>query len=669
MSFDIDEGSCLAEPGQLLIGAPVTYEKVLAEFHREPVSEATAKADKSSLSAWLEYLGEAWSSAVGPEFHTEFEVTLNRFMDKLGKKGRAQKTVQNMASRLKGLHQAYLSLAAVQPLPTGFLETVQERMRLKGTTLADVHRDVGHSAYDWARGKCLPRKRDMIPLVHRFETYLGLPKDTLFDKLWNTKKVKVFELDTDIPYRRYLNQVKLEKFRLAKDALPAALLDSINTLFAHKAQQDHMLPSGELVSLKGNQIWSSSKSADKQWNSLSSFYGFLALPKQPLGSKSTWLESLRYGQGLDPSAFRLTMLVQIAYVFPYMQYAELRSFDKEHYLAFEASQQDKSTVSPSQTTLRKSLSESFLNTFLGLSNNLLNSKSSFFRLHPEFGQELSPSVPPEQWNAWCDARQAELASLTKSARRKVRTGKRSNKEVMGDLLRQKNPAAIYHQLIASMQRDLPPDATPVTQAAHWRDLTIVAFMLFDPLRAKNICLLDLGKHLIKQPSGKWRLRIARGEFKNSIHAHAEERDRLIPDDIGVLLDKWVNVYRPHCHGHDKTKAFFINTVLRTPRQNDTRERWTEVVSGDYSRMTPVHLRRCFVVHTKDYLGVGVGPHAMRNLMATTIAKIGGTPSQIKAILNDSEAVANSIYKDVHNSDEMDALDVLYETTKRVACPV
>lgn len=664
MSFDIKDGSCAREPEQP-IGAPVLYEHVLAEFHLGSVSEAAAKADKSSLVAWLDYIGKGLTTPVGSEFNTAFEATLNNFMNDAGKNGRAVKTVQNMSSRLKGLHKSYLGLAAIQPNPIGFLETIQERMRLKGITLADVSRDVGRSAYNWARGQCLPRKRDMISLVHTFETYLDLPKDTLFDKLWNTKKVKVFELNADIPYRRYLNQVKKEKFRLPKDDIPASLLDSIEMLFAHKAMRDHMLPSGELVSLKNSQIWSSGKSADKQWSSLASFYGFLALPKQPSASKPNWLESLRYGQGLDPSTFRLTMLVQIAYVYPFMMYSELRSFDKEHYLAFEASQQDKSTAS-APTTLRKSLSESFLNTFLGLSNNLLNSKTSFFRLHPEFGQELSPPVPPELWDVWCDARQKELAALTRSARLKVQTGKRSNKEVLGLLLREKNPAAIYHQIIASMKRDLPPDATPVSQAAHWRDLTIVAFMLFDPLRAKNICLLDLGKHLIKESSGKWRLRIARGEFKNSIHEHAEERDRLIPDDIGELMDKWVNVYRPHCHGHKKTNAFFINIVERAPRKNNTRERWTEVVSGDDNRMTPVHLRRCFVVHTKDYMGVGVGPHALRTLMATTIAKMGGTPSQIKAILNDSEAVANTIYKDVHNIDEMDALDSLYEKAKRVA---
>lgn len=663
MSFDVKEGSRPAEPRQP-VGEPVLYEQVLAEFHRGQVSEVVAKVDKSTLVAWLNYIGGALIMPVGPEFNSGFETTLHSFMNDAGQH-RSLKTVTNMASRLKGLRKAYLSLAAVQPLPTCFLETVQECMRLKGLTLSDVKRDVGPLAYDWARGHRFPRKRDSIPLIHKFETYLGLSHDTLHDKFWNTKKIKVFELNTDIPYRRYLSQVRKEKFCLPKDAFPASLLDSINILFAHKTVQDHILPSGEVVSLKKSQVWSSSQTADKQWLSLSRFYGFLALPKKPSNSNPNWLESLRYGEGLDPSSFRLTMLVQIAYVFEFMKYAQLRCFDKEHYLAFEEFQQKNSTM-PSPTMLRKSLPQSFSTTFLGLCNNLLNSKTSFFRLHPEFAQELNPPVSPEQWDSWCDARQKELASLTKAARLKEQTGKRSNKEVLGRLLRQKNPAAIYHQLIASMKRDLPPDATPVTQAVHWRSLTIVAFMLFDPLRAKNICLLDLGKHLIKEPSGKWRLKIARSEFKNAIYEHAEERDRLIPDDIGELLDKWVNVYRPLCNGHDKTNAFFINRLIRAPRKPPARRNWTGTYLYDPWRMSEVNLYRCFSLHTKAYLGLSVGPHALRTLMATTIAKIGGTPSQIKAILNDSEAVANSIYKDVHNIDEMDALESLYEKSKNVS---
>lgn len=50
-------------------------------------------------------------------------------------------------------------------------------------------------------------------------------------------------------------------------------------------------------------------------------------------------------------------------------------------------------------------------------------------------------------------------------------------------------------------------------------------------------------------------------------------------------------------------------------------------------------------------------------MATTVAR-HGTPTQVKAILNDSEEIAMRVYRDVRNADEFKALDDIYSISVR-----
>lgn len=639
----------------------ITYGELFAEFCKVQDNAKKERNDKYVLSEWLSANSFAMDNPVGAEFYGLFESTLNRFSDNLAQR-KSGKTAQNCIGVLRKIQATYLQMLEHHGLPYGFLDAVHEAMRRKGLSDADIHNNVGRIPWNWVRGKCLPQHNKSMGRLHQLEDYLDLPRNLLANKLWAPVS-QVYDLSDDIPYRRYLDQVKTIEYRLTKAQMPASLRQSMERLYVHKRTQDHLLPDGSVVTLAPREIWSSDASQNKQEFSLLSFYGFLALPKKPVGTNPDWLNSLRYGLGLDPATFRITMLVQLEYLFPYMQYCELRSFDRDHFLQYEESVKSVQSQQAKRNTIRKSLPEVFLNTFLGLSNNLLNAPHSFFRLNPDIGLELTPPVERKDWSAWCDARQAELRTITTAARKKVKKNKRSNKEVLGSMLREENPTAPYHAMVEAMKRDIHHGLAPLAQAAQWRDLTIISLMLFDPLRAKNITWLDIDKHIVKV-NDTYEMHINRSEFKNHIHTHAEDRHRVLPPDVAENLRQWLTVYRPRCVGHDQSNAVFINVVPGGPdkkKMETTGLKETEVT--DRFRMTPVHLRRVFVKYTTLYLGVGVGPHALRNLLATTIAKIGGTPAQVKAILNDSEAVANAIYKDVQNIDQMDALNNLYATSK------
>jgi hypothetical protein len=70
-------------------------------------------------------------------------------------------------------------------------------------------------------------------------------------------------------------------------------------------------------------------------------------------------------------------------------------------------------------------------------------------------------------------------------------------------------------------------------------------------------------------------------------------------------------------------------------------------------------------HTQAYLGLTFGVHAFRTLLATAVAR-AGTPAMVKSILNDSELVANTFYRDVHNADELDGLADIHEQLRAAA---
>lgn len=634
-------------------GYGYTYQKLLDEFlQTTPI--AGHRFDLYCLNEWLGYVNIGLSGQVGAEMTDQFEGTLTAFTNALGTK-LADKTVRNIRGRIKALHGFYLTCLEKDAIPAGFFDALQFGMARMGLTPGRLIRLVGQTAYKWARGDSSPDPRHKERCgtnMQRLEEVLRFPPGTLAMRAWPAAK-KIADLDDDIPFRRYMSVVNRHTYALDFEKFPKRLKTAWEAYADHKKQQSHLLPSGHVVTLALREVWSSESTCANALVLLRFFFGFLTLPKLS-GSKPAWPESLKFGQGIPAESLRFTMLVQKDLLFAYMLYVEQRSFDRLHFANYEAQQEAKASgtcpPNPGSAAMRKSLPASFLR-FLGLCINLINKETGFLRLHSEFGLELPQPVAPEDWEAWCAARTKELQALYKAADRKVEYNKRSNKEVLGEILRDEDPRESFLRVVDAMKKDVPPDTAPVWQAVHWRSLTIVALLTFACIRAKNVWMLDIGRHII-QSRGKYQLFIPKEEMKNFIHGHAEDISLEFPDDLQEILHTWITVYRPKIDGHDKTLALFV----RQPSGPKSKR-------PDYYRLDSNRVGESIAKVTKKYLGVAIRTHGFRNVVPTSVAKMGGTPHQIKAVLNDSEKTALGVYLDIKNADQTQKLADLYNQSR------
>ena len=186
---------------------------------------------------------------------------------------------------------------------------------------------------------------------------------------------------------------------------------------------------------------------------------------------------------------------------------------------------------------------------------------------------------------------------------------------------------------------------------------MLELLLFDPLRVKNIRLLKMGQHIYEKDGKVW-VHIRASEFKNFIHGHAETKLRALPDNVAETMRTWLNVYRPKSAGAGKSNWVFMRTMPYRGKK----------AMDDIYALSGGQLSKIIGDVTEKYFGLRIGPHAIRNIVSSTVARHGGSPTQLKAILNDSEAVAMTIYRDIKNEDEFKKLDDIYALTSKKGGP-
>lgn len=617
-----------------------------------------SRNDRYILKEWLAFTDLDPSSRIGDELDKQFTPTLNRFADTL-LVTRSVKTVQNISSRMRSIQRVFQRLKQSEGLPPELDAAIRARLLRLGKSinwLGSYSENL--NVIGWAKGISSPRRTAANEAaLFALEETLELQKGTLVKRAWPVQNQQVAELSDDVPYRRYLEVTVNHKYALALADMPEGLRNSVQRLIEHKRKAEHWLPDLGLVHMELTHIWSSDETVKMRTHALQRFFGYLLLPKMT-GTRQfeDWAEAIKYGPGLAIDKLRLTMLVDPFVLNEYMKYCSLRTFDREHFLHYEATAaaRNQGMAPPPPIQFRKSLPASFEG-FLALCSSLVNKPTSFLRMHPEFGQELTPQVSAEQWEEWCVARHEAIRTLIEAAQKKVEHAKRSNKAVLGEVLRQEDPRLPFLKMIDAMKRDMPPNTQPVLQALHWRDVTIISLLSFECLRAKNICGLDLGRHFVER-NGRYTIFVPKHEMKNYIWGHAEDIVRELPDDLADVFKLWLKVYRPMFKGHDKTNALFLNYITN-PVKNP---------GVDPLRMTTLSLGRIIANKTKKYLGVAVRTHAFRNINSTSVVRMGGSIAQVKAALNDSAKTASEVYLDVKNADEYKGLTALYLKSKAKA---
>jgi len=152
------------------------------------------------------------------------------------------------------------------------------------------------------------------------------------------------------------------------------------------------------------------------------------------------------------------------------------------------------------------------------------------------------------------------------------------------------------QLVAAAATS--PFLRPHLRHVQVRDGVLIAFLALRPLRLKNLTGLRLGVHLRRQESGNWRINVPGSETKNR-----ETIDWIVPEDLGLLLDRYLANERP---------ALLARRCASSTETED--HLW---ISEDGLSLSYSNIAARVREHTLRAFGVVISPHRFRDAAATT----------------------------------------------------
>jgi hypothetical protein len=250
---------------------------------------------------------------------------------------------------------------------------------------------------------------------------------------------------------------------------------------------------------------------------------------------------------------------------------------------------------------------------------------------------------PEGWTSRCQRAFDHAKQLIRTIKNGLETS-RDPREPIAHILSLPNPLGAVVDAIKRMDAARP--TTGGKSEAIWaRDRLSVKLLASNPLRAKNLILLRIAPDAKGRPAhlrkvdGVWRIRIERREFKNADGAARDRAyDMPVREEVWPDLERYLRDYRP-------LLADASNPYL--------------LASGKKSNAPMYSFNRRFEALTARYFPgcPGVGPHAMRYVVATTILKMKpGSWMAAAWALHDQEATVRKHYAHLDSQDAARWLD-------------
>lgn len=243
--------------------------------------------------------------------------------------------------------------------------------------------------------------------------------------------------------------------------------------------------------------------------------------------------------------------------------------------------------------------------FYRLVRGLCNPKTGFLTQSFHLFSEVAGAPDEPTWQSFCQESYEFAAHAATDASQHVECS-RDPFRAIGPALDLANPLEAVADAVARLDADRP--MTGGQREAVWaRDRLLLKLLASNPLRDKNIRLMtyhsDNTGHL-RFVNEEWRIVIPRNEFKNARGA-ARHRiyDMPVRREVWSDIERYLRDYRPMLTSSNSANPYvFVSTSGGTE---------------------PMHgLRRRFEWLTRTYLAGcrGVGPHAMRHMVATAILK-------------------------------------------------
>ncbi|WP_427914825.1 hypothetical protein ACPWT1_07910 [Ramlibacter sp. MMS24-I3-19] len=587
----------------------------------------------SALKQFMQQLGCTDEHFVGSLLRAGYFRNLREHEQLLRSEGRSAEYRANRKTLLKQWRRLVLDLDKAQagqsrtesPLQRALRELLQGGVTIEA--LAKGAR-VPHGTLKRWLGGSIPQ-RGKLPYVRQLETHCNLPAGTLTDLLpWKVTAARQpgdnDVVSQDIQHRQRLGVNTKDVYALKnpsdacrqewaafveyKTGLSASgLARQSRGKWATTTRPGVREPRWyEMVQVRvlGQQS-QNCPTARIIWTHLAQYLGWLARPKEAGGA------------GIPPAqAQSLACLLEAEQVEDYLQWRVARSGGILH------------------TGLTVFLN--FISSVCHPVTGYLTQTRDRFPWHCDSGSE-------EKWKQRC---QSAFEQARLFARQVKAEGRRSrdSKEPIAYMLSLQNPLAAVTEAIARMDA-ARPCAGGQAEAIWMRDRVMVKLLASNPLRAKNLKLLtfDSGGSKVhaqlRKVNGVWRIAIDKKDFKNANGA-AKDRpyDMPVRPEVWADLEAYIRDYRPLLAGPDNPYLF---------------------VSSDNPDEPYFGINRRFQVITREYFPQcpGVGPHAMRHLVATTILKTHpGAWTAAAFALHDREETVRANYAHLSSNDAAIWLD-------------
>ena len=271
--------------------------------------------------------------------------------------------------------------------------------------------------------------------------------------------------------------------------------------------------------------------------------------------------------------------------------------------------------------------------------------------HPETGYltqsydtvaGVTMSLTRDSWAQKCrDAFELARALIPDLEQSESAGPSRDSFEPIAATLNLANPLEAVADMVARLDADRP--STGGVREAVWaRDRLLIKLLASNPLRDKNLRLLtfdELGTGKLRKADGAWRICIPRAEFKNAKGAARDrDYDMVVRPEVWPDIERYLRDYRPMLAKPGNPYVFVSSRTDSGPMPS---------------------LRRHFAALTRQYLAQcpGVGPHAMRHIVATSILKANPNAWTTAAIvLHDREETVRQHYAHLRCDDAQRWLD-------------
>ena len=629
---------------------PLTYSQLLdaqvVQVDSGKLNRQTAANRATALRAFLQTNNIPANDVVGSEMRIGYLAATERLAKKLRDEGKSDRSISNTRAALKPWRLAVTEDDTARALSSG--ETTPFKNAVAkifiGHPVKRVARQAGVSSdmlFGWLHGK-MPRASN-AKAIRRLEAFFSLEKESLVTLAGIKGDARPREQVGRAPeneYRSTLLARTSQKFYLVppsasplraqwralleyKTALVPDLMRSGNSrwTFAPVAVRQQTASNWPWF-LNGVEV----PSASPGWAAVGSYLGWMALPKS--------------AGGLGIAADELQTLAWFAvpgHIEPYLAWCRERAGGRY---------------------TRNVM------TFLGTVIWLVRPENGYLSQQPQMLDTLPRALHSENWESLCRRQYNYCLRLKQALQPEVVCG-RDPFAPMRSILDLPEPMEALADMIQRMRLDRPVGGCPLREAVWARDLFLMKLLASNPLRMRNLATLTWtpmncnGYHpdnqaaLYQRTGGAWWLWVPKPHLKNRRGSSAvRDYDAPVHESVWGDLERYLHRHRSHLLRWPSELVFLRR--VRDPKQKVT-------VRGQLPLKRPattahhpnMEMSRQVMALTKKYLWNcdGIGTHAFRHMVATSIIKCDAGTMKIAAlVLNDQEATVAKHYAWLQSGD-------------------